>query len=139
MQAWELVKCITPTAHFWTMASKKPHPLRRSTDRPEGNNSQSVRELVFSAHILNFIDAVLTLHFLTAGVEEANPFLASLYEISPAFFLIAKFLLVVFGVEVLHRHVKGKKRVALLGGVCLLFTCVIVWQLAGVISIYVIH
>ena len=102
------------------------------------NAQMQTRELVYLAHVLNFVDAVLTLHFLTVGVEEINPLLEAMYKISPGLFVIVKFGLILFGVEVLRRHLKNSKRLAALVAVNLLFLGVVTWQLAGVISLHVI-
>tara|TARA_R100000234_G_scaffold118970_1_gene100663 strand:- start:991 stop:1278 length:288 start_codon:yes stop_codon:yes gene_type:complete len=75
-------------------------------------------------HILNFLDAILTLYAVSKGVEEANPIMAWALEVSPLFFAVVKFT--VFGVAI---DFLSRKRPAYLIPVACLFGLVVAWHI----------
>lgn len=55
--------------------------------------------------LLNFADALFTLHWVTTGVAtEANPVMAWALDHGAEFFLLSKLLIVTSGVALLWRH-----------------------------------
>jgi hypothetical protein len=75
-------------------------------------------------HVLNFLDATLTLYATSRGVEEANPIMAWTLEVSPLFFVVVKFT--VFGVAI---DFLARKRPTYLVPVAALFGLVVAWHI----------
>ena len=75
-------------------------------------------------HVLNFLDATLTLYATSKGIEEANPIMAWTLEVSPLFFVVVKFS--VFGVAI---DFLARKRPTCLVPVAVLFGLVVAWHL----------
>ena len=76
-------------------------------------------------HVLNFLDATLTLYATSRGVEEANPIMAWTLEVSPLFFAVVKFT--VFGVAI---GFLAQTRPSLLKLVAALFGVVVAWHIS---------
>ena len=75
-------------------------------------------------HVLNFLDATLTLYAVSRGVEEANPIMAWALEVSPLFFVAVKFT--VFGIAI---DFLARKRPTFLVPVAVLFGLVVAWHI----------
>jgi len=78
----------------------------------------------FLCHLMNFLDAVMTLFAVSRGVEEANPVMAMALEIGPMVFVVVKFTLFAIGLEFIARH----KRI-LLAPVCVIYMSVLAWHM----------
>ena len=91
-------------------------------------------QLVYLCHLLNIIDAFCTLHWLTIGVEEANPIMASAYEVSPAAFLALKFTLVVTCTEYIYQYTSEKRKLVIFSMINVVYSCVVCWHIAGFLA-----
>ena len=85
---------------------------------------------VATALVCNFLDAVLTLHAVSLGVEEANPIMRYAMEVSPGFFIMAKFMLFGYAINFL-----AQKSPKLLLPTALIYMSIICWQIYGNFSI----
>jgi len=75
-------------------------------------------------HVLNFLDAALTLYATSRGVEEANPIMAWALEVSPLFFAAVKFA--VFGVAI---DFLARRCPSTLVPIAVLFGMVVAWHI----------
>ena len=87
------------------------------------NEQNKLKGWLIACHGLNFLDAVMTLHAVSIGVEEANPVMAWALSISPLFFAVVKFA--VFGISI---SFLAKRRPVVLPYVGVLFTFVMLWH-----------
>tara|TARA_R110002110_G_scaffold414073_1_gene642904 strand:+ start:214 stop:501 length:288 start_codon:yes stop_codon:yes gene_type:complete len=78
--------------------------------------------LVF-CHLLNFLDASLTLYAISRGVEEANPLMAWTLEVGPMFFAAVKFTVFTIAIDFLSRV-----RPVLLVPIAMVFGSVVAWH-----------
>jgi len=78
-------------------------------------------------HFGNFADLTLTLYAIANGVEEANPLMAYLLNISPFFFASTKIVLFSIAIEYI-----AKRKSALLRPIALFYMVVAAWHLSFV-------
>ena len=100
------------------------------------HESEGVSNTVYLIHFFNWLDAVLSVSWLTRGVEEANPLMDLMFQISPGLFIVTKLCLVTVAVEVIHYRAKPPLSKFLLYGICLVFAAVIAWHFAGAIIVF---
>ena len=81
---------------------------------------------VVPLHCLNFFDALCTLFVVSLGVPEANPVMAWLIESSPAMFVLVKFIVLTYAVELLRKLSPNMLTLALA-----LFMGVATWHIYG--------
>jgi len=87
---------------------------------------------VWICHLLNFLDAVFSLHFLQLGVKEANPILDFFYQQSPFSFLLVKFILFVSAIEYLNFIlIERKERMVIFSMIMIIMSSVVAWHLWG--------
>ena len=72
----------------------------------------------------NFADAILTFYAISKGVEEANPIMAWALSVSPAFFVLLKFMVFAVAIEFIAEKMPG-----LLKWVAILWLSVIAWHI----------
>jgi protein-S-isoprenylcysteine O-methyltransferase Ste14 len=84
----------------------------------------------FICHIGNIADALLTVHAINQGVEELNPLMAYLIDISPALFVVTKITLFALAIDILSR-----RRPSWLRWVGLLYIAVLGWHLSFILFI----
>ena len=101
----------------------------------EPKKQKEVPVVVALIHSFNWVDAVLSIAWLTRGVEEVNPVMDLLFRISPGLFVVAKLVLISVGVEVIRRYAEPPTSKLLLHGICLIFATVVAWHFAGAIMI----
>ena len=101
----------------------------------ETKKSKEVSVVVALIHSFNWLDAVLSIAWLTRGVEEVNPVMDLLFRISPGLFVVVKLVLITVGVEVIRRYAEPSISRVLLYGICLIFAAVVAWHFAGAIII----
>ena len=78
-----------------------------------------LRNIVFAILILNVVDAVFTIIWISAGLAtEANPIMADVAHSDPALFVSAKFMLVALGSFLLWRQ---RKRAGAVIGIFIVF------------------
>ena len=82
-------------------------------------------------HLLNFLDAVLTLRATSLGAIELNPIMAWAIEQSPFLFLLIKLFAFSFLVEFLHRKLVGTRR-RVFTFLLAVFSLVVAWHIYGV-------
>ena len=78
---------------------------------------------LIKCHVLNALDAALTLYAVSKGVEEANPVMAWTLAISPLLFVFVKFA--VFTVAI---HFLARNRPCCLPPIAALFGIVVLWH-----------
>ena len=76
-------------------------------------------------HLLNFSDAVLTLYAVSKGIEEANPTMAWAISVSPALFIVLKFVVFSIAIEFI-----AKAKPILLRPIGILYMLVVAWHLS---------
>ena len=81
--------------------------------------------LLTLCHLLNIVDAALTLYAISRGVDEANPVMAWAISVHPIFFVLLK--IIVFSVAIEFIADKKPKYLSFVGA---LFTAVIIWHLS---------
>ena len=81
------------------------------------------RSWLILCHVLNLLDATLTLYAVSRGVEEANPIMAWTLQVSPLFFVFVKFTVFSVAIDFLART-----RPAYLLPVASLFGLVVAWH-----------
>mgnify|MGYP001493262253 CR=1 FL=1 len=92
--------------------------------------------LIWICHLLNFLDAVLTLHHLCLGASEANPIMDHFYSISPISFLLAKFILFVSSIEFLNFILENEKsRILIFTMILIIMMSVFAWHIWGLFLI----
>ena len=82
-------------------------------------------------HLLNFLDAVLTLRAVGLGAVELNPIMAWAINQSPFLFLVLKLSAFSFLVEFLHRNLVGAWRHAFTF-LLAVFLLVVAWHIYGI-------
>lgn len=106
-----------------------------------GKNVRELKEpkevpvVVALIHSLNWVDAVLTMAWLTRGVEEINPVMDLMFRISPGLFIVCKLVLITVGVEVIRRYAEPTLSKFVLYGICLIFAAVVAWHIAGALIV----
>ncbi|MCC7000441.1 MAG: hypothetical protein IT370_37935 [Deltaproteobacteria bacterium] len=87
-----------------------------------------LRTLVSAVVVMNLLDAVFTLIWVTSGqAVEANPLMAAALERSPLWFMVSKLTLVSFGVFILWRARARRMAVGALA-LSLVAYCVLMWH-----------
>ena len=90
---------------------------------------------IFLIHWFNFLDALLTLIFVTFWlVEEANPIMRAFLDVGPLTFLFVKFLLVAWAIEYLDKKLDAARNLVLvfiLSG----FMALTAWHIFGLVLI----
>lgn len=82
-------------------------------------------------HLLNFLDAVLTLIAVEIfGVEEANPFMREALHVGPIVFLLAKFTVLTAALEYLNAQQFRLKSLVLTALLCCFLTLT-AWHVFG--------
>lgn len=89
------------------------------------HDQSKLKSWLVACHVLNFLDAVMTLRAVAIGVEEANPIMAWALSISPLFFAFVKFA--VFGVAI---SFLARTRPSVLPFVSGLFALVMLWHIS---------
>ena len=79
----------------------------------------------FICHIANILDAVFTVNAISKGVEELNPLMAFLIDISPTLFVFTKIILFALAIDLLAR-----RRPSWLKLVGCVYLAVIVWHVS---------
>tara|TARA_R100000008_G_C3416887_1_gene82880 strand:- start:9 stop:296 length:288 start_codon:yes stop_codon:yes gene_type:complete len=79
----------------------------------------------FICHIANVLDAVFTLNAIDKGVEELNPLMAYLIDLSPYVFLFVKLLLFALAIDYIAR-----RRPSWLRWVGILYIAVVGWHMS---------
>ena len=85
-------------------------------------------------HLLNLLDAILTLYALEQGVEELNPVMSYLHGISPHLFLIIKVLVVSICLCFLDKYLL-RFRITITVFVAI-YSSIIAWHLYGILVVY---
>ena len=94
---------------------------------------------IIAIHILNFLDALLTLCVVSVfGVEEANPVLTWALRYSPTTLLVIKFTTVTFALVYLEKNV-SVRREWIFDCILVILLSVFCWHAYGMLMLNIIH
>ena len=81
-------------------------------------------------HVGNYMDLFLTMYAISKGVQEANPIMASLLNISPFLFCSVKLLVFSVAIELVAKKIPSALRL-----IALVYMLVTAWHLSFIFEI----